>query len=334
MSRIAILGAGSWGTALSVVFANCRLPHEVTLWSRNADFARRLQLERINESFLPNITLPQVVRVESDLSAALKDAETVICAVPAANARNVFESAKRFLPADCAIVSATKGLEPSSHLRMTEVAQQIFGESVIERWAVLSGPSFASEAARGEPTAVVLASCNESLGKRLRDDLATPSFRLYSNSDVMAVELGGAMKNVVAIAAGVCEGLGFGSNTQAALITRGLAEMTRLSVALGARAETLSGLAGLGDLVLTCTGALSRNRHVGIQLGKGRNLQEILGELKQVAEGVGTAAALIPLAQDAGVELPITEQVYAILYNGKAPREAIRDIMDRPQRVE
>jgi glycerol-3-phosphate dehydrogenase (NAD(P)+) len=217
---------------------------------------------------------------------------------------------------------------------MSEVIAQTFSGKFSARVAVLSGPSFAEEAARGEPTAVVLASRDAALASELQEEFAAPGFRLYTNDDVLGAELAGAMKNVIALAAGACQGLGLGSNSLAALITRGLAEMTRLAVALGARPETLSGLAGLGDLVLTCTGALSRNRHVGFELGKGRPLAEILAGMRMVAEGVGTTAALLALAREAGIELPIAEQVDAILSHGKSPREAIRDIMERRLRRE
>ena len=215
---------------------------------------------------------------------------------------------------------------------MSELALEVFPAK--PRFAVLSGPSFAAEASLGEPTAVVLASSDSALAAELQEEFAGPNFRVYTNEDVLGVELAGAMKNVIAIAAGACQGLGLGSNALAALITRGLAEMSRLAAALGAQTETLTGLAGLGDLVLTCTGALSRNRQVGIELGKGRSLSEILAGMRMVAEGVGTTAALLDLARETGVELPITEQVAAILHRGKSPREAIRDIMDRPQRRE
>jgi glycerol-3-phosphate dehydrogenase (NAD(P)+) len=244
------------------------------------------------------------------------------------------------------LVSATKGLEPDTHLRISEVITQVFSPKVAPNIAVLSGPSFAVEVARGEPTAVVLATRGvvvsavvnakrlEKVTTELQEEFAAPNFRVYTNEDVPGVELAGAMKNVIAIAAGACQGLGLGSNPLAALITRGLAEMSRLAAALGAQPETLTGLAGLGDLVVTCTGALSRNRQVGIELGKGRALSEILAGMRMVAEGVGTTAALLALAQEAKVELPITEQVAAILHQGKPPREAIRDIMDRPQKRE
>jgi glycerol-3-phosphate dehydrogenase (NAD(P)+) len=239
-----------------------------------------------------------------------------------------------------AFVSATKGLEATTHLRMSAVLAQILEqargtpEAASQKIAVLSGPSFALEAARGEPTAVVLAAQDAGLAGKLQEEFSGPSFRMYTNTDVLGVELAGAMKNVMAIAAGACQGLGLGLNPQAALITRGLAEMSRLAVALGARPETLSGLAGLGDLVLTCTGTLSRNRLVGIELGKGKPLREILANMRMVAEGVDTAAPLLALAREHGVEMPITEQVDAILHSGKPPKEAIREIMERPLKRE
>ncbi len=239
-----------------------------------------------------------------------------------------------YLARGIAIVSATKGLEPATHARMSEVISQVVSPGISPRIAVLSGPSFAAEVAASQPTAVVLASSDVALANELQEELAAPSFRLYTNDDVLGVELAGAMKNVIAIAAGVCQGLGLGSNPLAALITRGLAEMTRLAVALGARQETLGGLAGLGDLVLTCTGSLSRNRHVGVELGKGRALAEILDGMRMVAEGVGTSGALLALAREAGIELPITQQVEAILHQGRPPREAIRSIMERPLKRE
>jgi glycerol-3-phosphate dehydrogenase (NAD(P)+) len=267
-------------------------------------------------------------------------------AMPSVFARKVYSAARPYWHRDTTIVSATKGLEPRTHARMSQVILDVLGEDAALRTAVLSGPSFAAEVARGEPTAVVVAGrpileLARVSGRHYTDpaseaqaEFAGPGFRLYTNSDVLGVELAGAMKNVIAIAAGVCSGLGLGSNSLAALITRGLAEMSRLAIKLGAKPETLSGLAGLGDLVLTCTGALSRNRHVGIQLGKGRSLPEILAEMKMVAEGVETTSALMDLAAEVQIELPITEQVHAILREGKSPAEAIRDIMERPAKRE
>ncbi len=341
MTKIAILGGGSWGTALSVVLTRARSPHEICVWVHNADLAQAIRRDRENPVYLPGISIPASVGVADQIQQAVTGANIIVGAMPAAHAREIYSQSVSHCPPETIFVSATKGLEPATHLRMSHVLSQWLkpADSVIsqpnrQRIAVLSGPSFAAEAARGEPTAVVIASNNPSLAMQLQEEFAGPNFRLYTNEDVLGVEMAGAMKNVIAIAAGACQGLRLGSNALAALITRGLAEMTRLAVSLGARAETLSGLAGLGDLVLTCTGALSRNRHVGIELGKGRSLKEILAGMRMVAEGVGTTAALIDLSREASIELPITERVDAILNHAKSPREAIREIMERPLKRE
>jgi glycerol-3-phosphate dehydrogenase (NAD(P)+) len=338
MTRIAILGAGSWGTALSVVLSRARKTHEISLWAHNAGFAETLQTQRESNVYLEGVRLPAGIRVTNEIPAALAAAQIVIGVMPSLHARPVYSQALSCVMPEMIFVSATKGLEPATHLRMSLVLAQVLAKTgTVDpsgRIAVLSGPSFAAEAARGEPTAVVLAAQDPTLASLLQEELSGPSFRLYTNDDVLGVELAGAMKNVMAIAAGACQGLGLGSNPLAALITRGLAEMTRLAVALGARPETLSGLAGLGDLVLTCTGALSRNRHVGIELGKGRRLPDILAGMRMVAEGVDTAAPLLALAREHGIEMPITEQVDAILHRGKSPKDAIREIMERPLKRE
>jgi glycerol-3-phosphate dehydrogenase (NAD(P)+) len=338
VTNIAVLGAGSWGTALAIVFSRAHCAHQVVLWTRTSELADSLSRQRENTLYLPGIALPRAVQITSDFRAALQSADVVVGAVPSANARAVYAQAAGLLAPETVVVSATKGLEPSTHLRMSKVITQVLtdamGVSFPQKIAVLSGPSFAAEAARGEPTAVVLASAESQVSKRLQQEFVGPAFRLYTNSDVLGVELAGAMKNVIAIAAGALQGIGLGSNALAALLTRGLAEMTRLTVALGGKAETLSGLAGLGDLVLTCTGSLSRNRHVGYELGLGRKLGDILASMRMVAEGVGTTAALLALASQHRVELPITWQVNAILHHGKSPREAIREIMERPQKSE
>lgn len=338
MARIAILGAGSWGTALAVILSSARKTHEVSLWVRNPSLAETLQAQRENTAYLAGVRLPATIRVTPELPAALAAAQVVIGAIPSAHARAIYAQAIPCVTPEMIFVSATKGLEPATHQRMSVALAQVLAKAGTvepsQRIAVLSGPSFAAEAARGEPTAVVLAAQDASLASLLQEELSGPSFRLYTNDDVLGVELAGAMKNVMAIAAGACQGLGLGSNPLAALITRGLAEMSRLAVALGARAETLSGLAGLGDLVLTCTGTLSRNRHVGIELGKGRQLPDILAGMRMVAEGVDTAAPLLALAQEHGIEMPITEQVDAILHRGKSPKDAIREIMERPLKRE
>lgn len=347
MSRIAILGGGSWGTALSIVLSRSHEKHDLSLWMRDAALAQAVSKSRLNHLYLPSCPIPAAVTITSDLAQALANANVIVGAMPSVYAREAYSHALPFIGDDArAFVSATKGLEPSTHLRITEVLSQVLGKrlSFIQGVAVLSGPSFALEAARGDPTAVVVASQSgrtvddahggESVADYIQAEFAGPSFRLYTNDDVVGVELAGAMKNVVAIAGGACQGLGLGANAIAALITRGLAEMARLAMASGARAETLSGLAGLGDLVLTCTGSLSRNRQLGIELGKGRALQEIVASTRMVAEGVGTAGALLALASEYQIELPITNQVNAILHHGKSPREAMEEIMGRPQKRE
>jgi glycerol-3-phosphate dehydrogenase (NAD(P)+) len=337
MTKIAILGGGSWGTALSIVLSRSHKTHEIALWMRDAALAASVSESRQNEIYLPGCRVPAGVEITGDLATALRQAHIVVGAMPGAHAREIYSRVLSFDPASSFIfVSATKGLEPSTHLRMSELLAQLFAakSSPPPQIAVLSGPSFALEAAHGDPTAVVIASSQESCATGIQQEFAGPSFRVYTNDDVVGVELAGATKNVIAIAAGACQGLGLGTNAIAALITRGLAEMSRLAFALQARPETLSGLAGLGDLVLTCTGTLSRNRQLGIELGKGRALPEILAGTRTVAEGIGTAAALLALAGEHHIELPITTQIDAILHHGKSPRDAISEIMERPQRRE
>jgi glycerol-3-phosphate dehydrogenase (NAD(P)+) len=347
MTKIAILGGGSWGTALSIVLSRSHQPHEVSLWMRDAALAASVRQSRQSDIYLPGCQIPAAVEIACDLARVIEKADIVVGAIPSAHAREIYS---RILPGVGSVppvfVSATKGLEPSTHLRMSELMAQIFATrfTTPPSIAVLSGPSFALEAARGDPTAVVVAAPVspttvdgrnfKSVADYIQSEFGGPSFRLYTNDDVLGVELAGAMKNVIAIAAGACQGLGLGSNAIAALITRGLAEMSRLAIALGARSETLSGLAGLGDLVLTCTGALSRNRQLGIELGKGRALADILSATRMIAEGVGTSGALLSLAAEHHIELPITAQVEAILHHGKSPREAMAAIMERPQKRE
>src|ERR1700719_1073445 len=347
MTKIAILGGGSWGTALSIVLSRSHKTHEIALWMRDPALAQAVSKSRVNELYLPACPIPAAVVVTSTLAHAFSNANIIVGAMPSAYARAGYTRALRFIEKTAPVfVSATKGLEPSTHLRITGVLSQVWGVeySHAHGVAVLSGPSFALEAARGDPTAVVVASQsrgpvenahrNEHVASYIQTEFAGPSFRLYTNDDVVGVELAGAMKNVMAIGAGACQGLGLGSNAIAALITRGLAEMARLALALGARPETLSGLAGLGDLVLTCTGSLSRNRQLGIELGKGRALGEIMANMRMVAEGVGTAGPLLALANEHQIELPITAQVNAILHHGKSPRDAMEEIMGRPQKRE
>jgi len=334
VSRITILGGGGWGTGLAVVLVGSRRKHEIRLWVRASSLADSIERDRENKKYLPGIPLPPCITASSDLENSVREAQIVLSAIPAAHTRSIFTLALPHLSRDAAFVSATKGLEPATHLRMSEVLSQVINARFLPQIAVLSGPSFAAEAAQGHPTAVVLASQNASLGAFLQEEFSGPAFRLYTNDDVLGVELAGAMKNVMAIAAGACQGLALGANSLAALITRGLAEMTRLAVALGGKPETLSGLAGMGDLILTCYGTQSRNRRVGFELGQGRSLQQILAAMTMVAEGVGTTAALLALANENHIELPITQQVHSILHLGNSPREAIRAIMERPLKRE
>lgn len=333
-SKIAIIGAGGWGTALAVVLARAKESRPIALWVREGDVLASLQGTRENSVFLPGFRVPQHVEATGELGAALNGAAVVIGAMPAAHARQMYSAILPFVRPEMRFVSATKGLEPDTLLRMSEVISQVIGRKFRPRVAALSGPSFAKEVARGDPTAVVVASADREAAKEIQREFSGPALRLYTNDDVVGVELGGALKNIIAIAAGVAEGLGLGHNTTAALITRGLAEMMRLGTALGARRETLAGLAGMGDLVLTCTGDLSRNRFVGIELARGKKLPEILASMRMVAEGVGTTAAARLLAQKAGIEMPITEQMFAVLHQGRSPRDALRELMERRLKAE
>jgi len=324
---LAIIGAGSWGTALAIVLA----PRfeRVRLWVYEAELVERMARTRENDIFLPGFKLPDNVEISGDLKLALPGAGTVIGVMPSRFARSLYRAALMHLEPEMRFVSATKGLETGTLLRMSEVARQVLSEKFSARIAVLSGPTFAREVARGSPTAVVISSEDRELAECVQRQFSGPSFRLYTNDDPVGVEMGAALKNVIAIAAGICQGLQLGSNSLAALITRGLAEITRLAVALGGRPRTLSGLAGLGDLVLTCTGELSRNRSVGIELAKGRKLEEIVSSMTMIAEGVETTSAAVDLARKVNLELPIATQMDSILRGLRTPREAIRELMER-----
>jgi glycerol-3-phosphate dehydrogenase (NAD(P)+) len=335
MSRIAIIGAGAWGTGLSVVLGRGG-QHRVRLWAHEKEVRDSISSRRVNELFLPGQSIPDSVSPTGSLPEALEDAEIVISVMPSQHCRHLFTQMRPWLRPGMLFVSATKGLEEATLLRMTEVIAQIVeSPDFASRIGALSGPSFAREVARGDPTAITIASQDAELAEIVQREFSDPRFRLYTNDDVVGVELGGALKNVIAIAAGVCDGLGLGHNSVAALITRGLAEITRLAVACGGRRETMAGLAGLGDLVLTCTGGLSRNRSVGVELGRGRVLSEIIASMHgAVAEGVFTTQAAVGLAQARGVEMPITEQIDAILHRAKPPAEAIHDLMTRSAKSE
>ncbi|MDE3201894.1 MAG: NAD(P)-dependent glycerol-3-phosphate dehydrogenase [Acidobacteriota bacterium] len=334
MSRIAVLGAGAWGTAIALSLVR-RGGHEVTLWSHSADEAATIAAARENTLFLPGFKFPDGLAITAE-TGLIRDAEIVVAVIPSEFLRGTI---KRILPALHAgqiLVSATKGVEDQTYLRMTEVISSVLEPAgVVIPVGAFSGPSFALEVAQGQPTAVTVAFSDLATSERIQNEFSSETLRLYSSTDVIGVELGGALKNVIAIAAGVTAGVGLGYNSTAGLITRGIAEITRLAVACGGKRETLAGLSGVGDLVLTCTGSLSRNRTVGQALGEGRKLPEILAGLGgKVAEGVRTTRAALGLARQHGIEMPITEQMELILDEGKDPREAIRELMLRPGKAE
>src|SRR3954467_5755192 len=330
MNRIAILGAGSWGTALAIHLA--RAGRTVRLWARDAELAAAMAATRTNPRYLCGLSLPPDVEPTSCLESAVRDAQFVVVAVPSHGLRSVVRQASPSIAPHTIVVSATKGLETESLHRMSQVIQ----DETAARFpvVVLSGPSFAAEVAAGLPAAVLAASSDQQAGAKVQEEFRRRGLRLYASDDVAGVEIGGALKNVIAIAAGVVEGLGLGHNSMAALITRGLAELSRLAGAEGGRRETLAGLSGLGDLVLTCTGDLSRNRHVGIELGRGRTLQEVLAGMHTVAEGVRTTGAALALGERHGIELPITAQMAAVLEGRRSPAEAVETLMGRRQKAE
>ena len=327
MMKIGVIGAGSWGTTLANVLA--KKGHDVTLWVYEADLSKRLQETGVNDLYLDGITLSSKLAYTNDLSEAAQNSQLILLVSPSQVMRHVLKDLKAYIPEDCLLVSAAKGIENGTLLTMSEVLQEVLGEQVAKRSAFLSGPSFAREVAAEQPTAVTVAAVNPEVAHRVQEIFSTDYFRVYTNQDVVGVEIGGAMKNVIALAAGVGDGLGFNHNARAALITRGLVEISRLGEAKGAQEATFSGLAGMGDLVLTCTGDLSRNRSVGIELGKGRKLDEILNQMRMVAEGVKTTLSAYQLAAKLGVAMPITEQMYQVLYKEKDPKQAAADLMTR-----
>ncbi|HEX5083215.1 MAG TPA: NAD(P)H-dependent glycerol-3-phosphate dehydrogenase [Blastocatellia bacterium] len=330
--EVAIIGAGGWGTALALVAA--RAGNSVRLWANSAEVAALLRSERENKIYLPGFHLPDSVTPAGDIAEALDGAEIVLTATPSHVCRDIYMRIIDHARPRMIFVNASKGIEVASGMRMEEVVRDVLKDRFEPRYVALSGPSFAIEVARDEPCAIVAASRSPEWAEIAQDTFSTGRFRVYTNSDVVGVEIGGAIKNVMAIATGAVNGLGLGYNSAAALVTRGLAEMTRLAVRLGGKAETMAGLAGMGDLVLTCFGALSRNRHVGYELGRGRKLEEIIGEMREVAEGVKTARSAHELAARLGVEMPITEGVYQMLYEGKSPRQLMVELMERPLKSE
>lgn len=334
MSRIVVLGSGAWGTAIALSLCR-RGSHQVTLWAHSRDEAQQIAGARENKLFLPGFPLPADLAITADLTP-ITGAQIVVSVIPSEFLRPTLQRIKAHLHNGQFIVSATKGIEKETHQRMTQVISNVLEPAhVLVPIGAFSGPSFAVEVAQGQPTAVTAAFSDPQVAKFIQDEFGSETLRIYTSTDVIGVELGGALKNVIAIAAGVAVGVGLGHNSTAALITRGIAEITRLAVAAGGKRETLAGLSGVGDLVLTCTGSLSRNRTVGQALGEGRKLPEILESLGgKVAEGVLTTRAALGLARQNGIEMPITEQMELILENGKDPREAIRELMLRPGKGE
>ena len=328
MGHLAILGAGAWGTALARVLSE--RGEAIRLWTWQAEHAAALQRERVNRSFLPGFSLGEGIEVSADLEHVLRGANAVVLVVPTAGFRSTLEQARPFIAADATLIIATKGIEPGSLMLLTEVVDSVLGASAHQRTVVLSGPSFAKEVALGLPTSLVAAAHSSELATSVQQRLSSDRFRVYAGDDPIGVQVGGALKNVIAIAAGACDGLGFGYNTRAALVTRGLAEIARLSLAKGGQALTLAGLAGLGDLVLTCTGELSRNRTLGYELGRGSSLPDALAGLGHVAEGVVTADSAYHLAQRLSVDLPISGEVYRVLFEQKPVSDAVRAVLTRP----
>jgi glycerol-3-phosphate dehydrogenase (NAD(P)+) len=330
MERVAVIGAGSWGTALAIMLADKGVSS--VLWTRRHDACETMSRERENRKYLPGFRLPEQLEITADMKRAVAGADCVLLVVPSHGMRHAVEQMRDVyaggVPFPSVFVTASKGIENSTLMTMTEVICDVMGDTV--ETAVLSGPSFAVEVADRQPTAVTVAVRNDELGRELQHLFATEFFRVYLSHDIIGLELGGAVKNVLAIAAGICDGMGLGTNTRAALITRGLAEMSRLGVRAGAQPLTFAGLGGLGDLVLTCTGALSRNRKVGLMLGQGQGIENIMKSMTMVAEGVRTAKSLFHLARRYNVQTPVIDQVYRVLYEGLQPSEALKELMARP----
>jgi glycerol-3-phosphate dehydrogenase (NAD(P)+) len=330
--RIAVIGAGNWGTGLAIMAA--RAGHEVSLWSRNSAVVSSINGEHTNPVYLIGAQIPETVRATQNIGEALSGAELIILAAPSHATRQILENMVPGLKPGSIIVSATKGIEIATGERISQVVADVMNEGFATRFVCLSGPSFAKEVVEKHPTAIVAASRDPAAARTVQSELSFENLRIYTNDDLVGTELGGSVKNIMAIAAGMVAGLGFGSNSIAALITRGLAEMTRLALREGAKLETMMGLAGLGDLVLTCTGSLSRNRFVGQELGKGRGLQDLTAGMNEVAEGIKTTLAVKKLADRLGIEMPITNEVHAVLYERKPASEAAQGLMRRPLRVE
>jgi glycerol-3-phosphate dehydrogenase (NAD(P)+) len=329
---IGIIGAGGWGIALAKLLSEKR--REVTLWCHGVESYRELSETRQSRSYLPDITLPAAVRVTRSIEEAARDKTLLLCAVPSHAVRDVMSQAAHDLRSSSVLVCASKGLEEESLKTMGEVLTEIIGASSTDRQAFLSGPTFALEVARGLPAAVTVAASSEQVARDIQEVLSTENLRVYTSQDITGVQMGGVIKNIIAIAAGISDGLGLGHNARAALMTRGLAEMTRLAVCMGADPLTLAGLPGVGDLILTCTGALSRNRQVGLSIAAGKTVEEITGGSPMVAEGIRNARTVYRLASRLGVEMPIVEQMYRVIYEGKKPADGVRDLMLRSLKAE
>ncbi len=326
--KATVIGDGGWGTALAMVLD--RNGHDVTVWGPFPEYLEEVKAFGENKTYLPGVKIPPSIHWVADREAAVKEADLVVLVVPSRFYKPVVESFKPFIPEGALVLSATKGLDEQTYERMSEVAEQVLGRPI----AVLSGPSHAEEVARGVPCAVAVAATDHATAEQIQQLFVNETFRVYTLDDVIGVELGGALKNVIAVAAGIGDGVGFGDNSKAALMTRGLAEITRLGTALGARPETFAGLSGIGDLMVTCMSRHSRNRGVGERLGKGETLEEIMSGMKMVAEGVWNCQAAKELADQLGVSVPITEQVNAVVHEGKDPHLAIRDLMTRAPKPE
>jgi glycerol-3-phosphate dehydrogenase (NAD(P)+) len=328
--KITILGAGAMGTACAIVLAE-QPGREISIWARNPAYAEQIQTDRENKRLLPGLILPDAVTVTSDLAAAVDETEYVVASIPTAFLRDALSSQRDVLPNNVPYVSVIKGIENKTFCRPSEIISQTLGNDQV---VVLAGPSHAEEFARRLPTSVVAAASDLGLAKQVQDLFSTDRFRVYTNDDIVGVELGGALKNVLAIAVGICDGLGFGDNAKSGLMTRGLVEMTRFGAALGADANTLFGLAGIGDLITTCISKFSRNRHVGECLGRGQSLQQVLDEMSAVAEGVRTTKSVFELASEHNIDMPITREVHAVLFDGKDAASATDSLMCRPTREE
>jgi len=332
MGHCAVLGAGAWGTALARVMAE--RSSKVMLWTWQSEHARRMNAERENQEFFPGFALPEAVNATADFGEALIGADLVVVALPSHVMRRNLAEARRFFAPETVIVSATKGIENGTLRLMSELIAEELGQERTPYITALSGPSFAKEVALGMPTNIVLAAKDRLVGDAVQQRVATERFRVYTSEDLVGVQLGGALKNVIAIAAGACDGLGFGHNSRAALITRGIAEMSRLATRAGANPMTIAGLAGVGDLILTCTGELSRNRTVGFELGRGAELEQVLSGLGHVAEGVTTAKSAYEYSIKLDVDMPITSEVYRVLFEKKPTLVAVKDLVGRPLRRE